>query len=336
MVLKENVSLREFNTFGIEAKARYMATLSQESNLEQTINGFQSKPSLLVLGGGSNVLFAHDYDGLVIKNNIVGRELIKEDTDYVWVKIGAGENWHQIVRWAIDNGWGGIENLSLIPGTVGAAPMQNIGAYGVELSSVFENLEAIDLENFKQTTFDAADCDFGYRYSVFKGPLKNRFMITRVVLRLNKRHGFNTSYGAVAQTLKEFGVKELTLKAVSDAIISIRESKLPNPNQIGNAGSFFKNPTVDNFQYNNLKTEYTNIPSYQTELGYKIPAGWLIEQCNWKGFRKGDIGVHKNQALVLVNYGNGKGQELVALSQDIQESVNLKFGIRLTPEVNII
>ncbi|GJM30520.1 MAG: UDP-N-acetylenolpyruvoylglucosamine reductase [Cyclobacteriaceae bacterium] len=337
MEIRENVSLKHLNTFGIDVKARYLAEIGEESEVKTTLNSYGTKPQLLILGGGSNVLFAGHFEGLIIKNNILGRELLKEDHDYVWVKLGAGENWHDIVLWAIENGWGGIENLSLIPGTVGAAPMQNIGAYGVEICSVFEKLEAIDLSTLKLRVFDANDCQFGYRHSVFKGALKNQYLITRVVLKLQKHPVFNTSYGAVSQTLKARGIKELTLRNISDAIISIRESKLPNPDTIGNAGSFFKNPTVDRNIYNNLKTAYANIPNYPTEDGLvKIPAGWLIEQCDWKGFRKGAIGVHKNQALVLVNYGGANGEDLVQLSKEIQSSVNAKFGIELTPEVNIV
>jgi len=336
MLIKENVSLKEFNTFGIEASARFMGELTDEGDLEKILKQFNLPLRLLILGGGSNVLFSGDFEGLVIKNNIFGRELLREDQEYVWVRLGAGENWHQVVLWAIHHGWGGIENLSLIPGTVGAAPMQNIGAYGVELCTVFERLEAIDLDTLKTESFETNDCQFGYRYSVFKGPLKNRYMITRVVLRLHKNPVFNTSYGAVAQTLDSQGIKELSLKAVSDAIISIRESKLPDPRQIGNAGSFFKNPTVSEAVFKNLKTAYTNIPSYPTVDGYKIPAGWLIEQCQWKGFRRGAIGVHKHQALVLVNHGGGQGKDLVELSFEIQESVDRKFGIKLAPEVNIV
>lgn len=335
MVVQENISLRELNSFGINVNARYLVSVKHERDLPNLIQKYDGP--LMILGGGSNILFACDYPGLIIKNNILGRKILKEDADAVWIRLGAGENWHQIVLWAIDHGWGGIENLSLIPGTVGAAPMQNIGAYGVELSSVFSELEAIDLHTGQSRNFNVAACDFGYRYSVFKGPLKNRYAITRVVLKLQKRPLFNTAYGAVSDTLKKMGVKELTIRDISNAIISIRQSKLPDPEKIGNAGSFFKNPSVDRKILYNLKTEYTNIPNYPTEEGLiKIPAAWLIEQCNWKGYRKGDIGVHKNQSLVLVNYGNAQGQELVQLSREIQQSVNKKFGIELTPEVNII
>ena len=335
MTVKEHVSLREYNTFGLDASARFLVTVLSESDITEILQ--ENIQPMMILGGGSNILFADDYPGLVIENKILGREILDEDTTSVRVRLGAGENWHQVVLWAIENGWGGIENLSLIPGTVGAAPMQNIGAYGVELSSVFSSLEAINLTTGESRVFEASDCDFGYRYSVFKGPAKGQYLITRVTLKLQKDPVFNTSYGAVANTLKEMGVTKLSLKDVSNAIIKIRQSKLPDPNDIGNAGSFFKNPTVPKEFFNNLKTEYTNIPSYPTEDNLiKIPAGWLIEQCNWKGFRDGDIGVHKQQALVLVNYGNAKGRDLLKLSVDIQDSVFQKFGIKLSPEVNVV
>ena len=338
MLVQQNVSLTQFNTFGLEVTAKQFATVNQESDITNLLGGSDiTNRSLLILGGGSNILFSGDFEGLVLKNSIMGREIVKEDQEYVWVRLGAGENWHQVVLWAIDHGWGGIENLSLIPGTVGAAPMQNIGAYGVELCSVFENLEAIELSTGHFKKFDAKDCDFDYRYSVFKGPLKGQFIITRVVLKLLKNPVHNISYGAVAQTLEEMAVEALTIRDISNAIIKIRESKLPNPEEIGNAGSFFKNPVVDNATFNILKSEYTNMPYYAMEEGLvKIPAGWLIEQCQWKGFRKGAIGVHHQQALVLVNYGGAQGQDLVALSKEIRASVSSKFGIELVPEVNVV
>ncbi len=338
MVIRQDVSLRNYNTFGIEVKASNMALVDQESDLSAILqNEAVDYRSILVLGGGSNILFSGDYQGMVLKNNILGRELLKEDSEYVWIRLGAGENWHRVVLWAIEQGWGGIENLSLIPGTMGAAPMQNIGAYGVEICSVFESLEAVELATGKLHKFTAAACDFGYRYSAFKGPFKGQFMITRVILRLRKQPIVNISYGAVAQTLEQMGVKQPTIRDISKAIIRIREQKLPDPEKIGNAGSFFKNPTIDREFYQTLKTEYTNIPSYPINDNLvKIPAAWLIEQCQWKGFRKGPIGVHKNQALVLVNHGGAQGPDLVQLSQEIQASVTSRFGIDLVPEVNIV
>ena len=337
MVINENVSLREFNTFGIDVSANYLVVIDHERNLQKALSEAKNSLSLLVLGAGSNILFAQNYPGLVLKNEILGKEILKEDKDYVWVRVGAGENWHQVVLWAIDQGWGGIENVSLIPGTAGAAPMQNIGAYGVELCTVFSHLEAVQLHNGKIRKFEIAECAFDYRYSAFKGPLKDQFIITRVVLKLQKSPTFNISYGAISQTLEDMGVKELTIRNISNAVISIRQSKLPDPVKLGNAGSFFKNPIVSKEVYHNLKTEYASMPSYPTEEGkVKIPAGWLIEQCKWKGFREGAVGVHENQALVLVNYGGARGNDLVHLADKIQNSINLKFGIELTPEVNII
>lgn len=338
MVIKQNVALRKFNTFGLNVRARYMAVAEHEDDTRKILREptYRTHP-FLILGGGSNLLFSGDYQGLVLKNNILGKDVVKQDHEFVWLRLGAGENWHQVVLWAIDHGWGGIENLSLIPGTVGAAPMQNIGAYGVELCSVFDNLESIELSSGSTKTFDTADCDFSYRYSVFKGPLKDQFIITRVVLKLRKHPVYNISYGAVAQTLEEMGVEKLSVRNISNAVIKIRESKLPDPEKIGNAGSFFKNPVVDRDFFNILKSEYTNIPYYHTDNGrVKIPAGWLIEQCDWKGFRRGSIGVHHKQALVLVNFGDAQGQDLVQLASEIQHSVQVKFGIKLDPEVNIV
>jgi len=338
MDVKQNISLRKFNTFGIDVNARYLAVIDHEKHLAKSVaEARRNSLPLLILGGGSNILFAQDYPGLILKNEILGKELLKEDHDHVWVRLGAGENWHEVVLWTIDNGWGGIENLSLIPGTVGAAPMQNIGAYGVEICTVFSKLEALHLETGTLRKFNTLDCQFGYRFSIFKGTLKDQFIITRVILKLSKNPSFNITYGAIAQTLNEMGVQELSINKISEAVIRIRQSKLPDPVNLGNAGSFFKNPVISKDLLYNLKTEYTNIPSYPAEGDLmKVPAGWLIEQCNWKGYRKGDIGVHNKQALVLVNYGQGQGNELVELAQDIQHSVNAKFGIKLTPEVNII
>ena len=338
MEIQHNVSLKRHNTFGIDVTAKALVEIGQESDIFPLLEGpgFSSH-SLLILGGGSNVLFSGDFDGLVVKNNILGREILKQDDDHVWVRLGAGENWHQVVLWAIENEWGGIENLSLIPGTVGAAPMQNIGAYGVELSSVFEYLEAVDLRNGQSARFNAENCEFGYRYSVFKGPLKGKYIITRVVLKLQKHPTFHVSYGAISQTLEELGVEQLSIREISKAVIKIRQSKLPDPEVIGNAGSFFKNPVVNQQVLNILKYEYANIPYYPAGNGSaKIPAGWLIEQCQWKGFRKGPIGVHHRQALVLVNYGGAQGNDLVDLSKEIRNSVSAKFGIELVPEVNIV
>ena len=257
--------------------------------------------------------------------------------EYALVKVGGGEVWHDFVMWSIENNLGGIENLSFIPGSVGAAPMQNIGAYGVEIKSVFEQLEAIEIDTLASKTFNNEACQFGYRYSIFKGELKGKYIITQVYFKLQKKHSFNTSYGAIEEELKNMGATTLSLKAVSQAVINIRESKLPNPQEIGNSGSFFKNPVITTKQFKELQKEFPNIVGYTVSKDEtKVAAGWLIDQAGWKGYRKGDAGIHKNQALVLVNYGNAKGEELVALSREVQQSVLNKFGIQLEPEVNII
>ena len=298
---------------------------------------------MLTLGGGSNILFTKNFDGLVLKNELKGIELVKEDEHHVYIKAAAGENWHQFVLHCINNDWAGVENLSLIPGNVGAGPMQNIGAYGVEIKDVFYSLEAFHLKEKKTVQFNIDDCAFGYRESVFKKKYKNEFVITSVVFRLNKQPKFNTSYGAIEQELEKMGVKQLSIKVISDAVISIRSSKLPNPEQIGNAGSFFKNPEIESAAFNLLHSKFPGIVGYKLHNdNVKLAAGWLIEQCGpqesvtWKGYREGDAGCHARQALVLVNYGNATGEEIYALSEKIIESVKENFSVSLEREVNII
>ena len=338
MLLESNFSLQPYNTFGIDVSAAQLLRVDSYKTIAEALQSPQvlTKP-LMVLGGGSNILFTSDYPGTILKNEIMGRELLREDSEYVWVQLGAGEDWHQVVLWAIEQGWGGIENLSLIPGTVGAAPMQNIGAYGVELSEVFESLQAVHLQSGELSEFNAEQCQFGYRYSIFKGAMKGQYMILSVTLRLTKHPKFNTSYGAVEQTLNDMGVAQLTLKDVSNAVIHIRESKLPDPQEIGNAGSFFKNPVIAEAQYQRLKQKFPDIPGYPNPpQGIKVPAGWLIEQCQWKGQRRGAVGVHQKQALVLVNHGGAKGEDIKQLAMDIKASVQREFEIELNPEVNII
>lgn len=335
--IENNVSLKSFNTFGIEAKSARFVAFKSTNELCEALDQLKSDEPLLVLGGGSNILLTKDFEGLVLKNELRGIELIREDDEHIWVKSMAGESWHHFVLNCIENNWAGVENLSLIPGTVGAAPMQNIGAYGIEIKDVFESLEAIEIESQKTKTFTSEECAFGYRESVFKTNFKGKYIITSVTFKLKKKPEFNTSYGAIQETLDAMGVKELSIKAVSDAVIQIRQSKLPDPAKIGNSGSFFKNPTIDNIDYEGLKAEYPNIPGYQQpENKIKVPAAWLIEQAGWKGKTFGEIGVHKNQPLVLVNYGKGKGEDIRNLAFEIQASVASKFGIELTPEVNII
>lgn len=342
MNIQENISLKKYNTFGIDARAAYFSPFKSVDELKEllafnkreTSNG---KRGTLILGGGSNILFTKNYSGLVLKNEIDGIEKVKEDDDCVYIKAGAGVNWHMLVLYCIENNWAGLENLSLIPGNVGASPMQNIGAYGVEIKDVFYSLEALHIEDGKIIVFDLNDCAFGYRESVFKRKCRNQFVITSVIYRLNKKPNFNTSYGAIEQELEKMNVKELSIRAISNAVINIRSSKLPNPAETGNAGSFFKNPEVDKAMFEQLKKGHPGIVGYPLESGHvKLAAGWLIEQCGWKGYRKGDAGCHSKQALVLVNYGNANGEEIFALSTAIIDSVKEKFSVVLEREVNII
>jgi UDP-N-acetylmuramate dehydrogenase len=348
MNFQENISLKKYNTFSIDASAKYFAGFNTLAELEEAIEFKKretrnEKPGTLILGGGSNILFIKNYDGLVLKNQITGIEKIDEDENYVYVKAGAGENWHQFVLYCIKNNLAGVENLSLIPGSVGASPMQNIGAYGTEIKDVFHSLEAFHLADKKIISFNAADCAFCYRESVFKGKYKNQFVITSVSFRLNKIPTYNTSYGAIQQELERMGVKQLSLQAVSQAVINIRSSKLPNPAEIGNAGSFFKNPEIDSRQFFELTKKYPGIVGYHLPNGnVKLAAGWMIEHSgpnegqSWKGFRKGDAGCHAKQALVMVNYGNANGDEIYSLSEQIIDSVNKKFGVLLKREVNVV
>jgi UDP-N-acetylmuramate dehydrogenase len=342
MQIQENISLKPYNTFGIDAKARYFATFKDIDELEELVTR-NSKLETLVLGGGSNILFTKDYNGLVLKNEITGIKVLHEEPEYVFVKVGGGQNWHSFVIHCINHNWAGVENLSLIPGCVGASPMQNIGAYGVELSSVFLSLEAFHLKEKKLVTFTAGDCEFGYRESVFKSKFKDQFVILNVTFRLKKHPVFHTSYGAIEQELEKMGVREFSIKAISDAVINIRTSKLPDPKVIGNAGSFFKNPSVSKEKFQELNSKFQGIIGHENVDGtVKLAAAWLIEQCgpehgtSWKGYRKGDTGCHANQALVLVNYGNAHGKEIYELSEAIRQSVKNKFDIILETEVNII
>ncbi len=342
MQIQENISLKGYNTFGIDTKARYFATFKETDELEELVT-HNSKPETLILGGGSNILLTSDYNGLVLKNEIAGIKVVHEEPEYVFVKAGAGENWHSFVMHCISHNWAGVENLSLIPGCVGASPMQNIGAYGIELSDVFLSLEAFHLNEKKLVTFTAADCEFGYRESVFKNKFKEQFVILNVTFRLRKHPIFHTSYGAIEKELEKMGVKELSIKAISDAVINIRSSKLPMPKDIGNAGSFFKNPEITNNQYSMINNQFPGAIGHPLPNGnVKLFAGWLIEQCGpqesvtWKGYRKGDAGCHAKQALVLVNYGNAKGKEIYDLSEEILQSVKEKFGVVLEREVNMI
>jgi len=339
MQIQENISLKPYNTFGINATAKYFASFSSTDDLHELF-AFNAKNNLnnpLILGGGSNILLTRDLNGLVALNQLKGIDVVQQDAENIYVKANAGENWHSFVLYCIQNNFAGVENLSLIPGSVGASPMQNIGAYGVEIKDVFHELEAYSIEDKKLVSFNNNDCEFGYRESVFKRKYKDKFIITSVTYRLNKVPVFNTSYGAIQQELEKMGVQELSIAAISQAVINIRKSKLPDPVEIGNAGSFFKNPTVPKEKFETLKQKYPNIVGYAVNNEQvKLAAGWLIEQCGWKGYRKGDAGCHAKQALVLVNYGNAKGSEIYDLSTEILQSVEDKFGVMLEREVNII
>jgi UDP-N-acetylmuramate dehydrogenase len=338
MTIQQNVSLKPYNTFGIDVKAHYFVEVSKKSELLEALHEKTfSMNKRMILGGGSNVLFTKDYDGVVIKVNLKGIKKTKENDDFVWVKAGAGESWHDLVLYSIENNWGGIENLSLIPGSVGAAPLQNIGAYGVELKDTLHEVKALNILANEIHVFDKNDCQFGYRDSIFKNAAKDKYVILSITLKLAKKPQFHTEYGAIQETLATNGITEPTVKAISDAVISIRKSKLPNPAEIGNAGSFFKNPEIPISHFNQLKIAYHDIPSYPINAQtVKVPAGWLIEKAGWKGFREGDVGVHVKQALVLVNYGNGTGQQIKDLSEKIKKSIFEKFKIQLQTEVNII
>jgi UDP-N-acetylmuramate dehydrogenase len=339
MNFQENINLRPYNTFGIEAYAKYFISFHSVNEFEEMFSNpeLQTLNRKLILGGGSNLLFTQNFDGLVMKNEITGIEIMKEDEDFIYVKAGAGENWHQFVLYCLQNNYAGVENLSLIPGNVGASPMQNIGAYGVEIKDIFQELEAFHLGDKAIERFSLQDCEFGYRESVFKRKYKNQFAITSVTYRLRKRPVFNTSYGAIQQELDSMGVKELSIQAISQAVINIRSSKLPDWKVIGNAGSFFKNPQIPNDQYKALKEQFPSIVAFPVDAQHtKLAAGWLIEQCGWKGYRKGDAGCYPKQALVLVNYGNAKGKEILELSEQIIKSVKEKFGVELEREVNVV
>lgn len=336
-MILENTSLKPYNTFGIDVKASYLGRFSSVGELQEALEQM-SNQELLVLGGGSNVLFVRErFDGCVLLNEIKGFDVVEETNDWVIVRSGAGEIWHEFVLTCIEHGFCGIENLSLIPGSVGASPMQNIGAYGVEIKDVFEKLEAYHIESGEVQTFSKEECEFGYRESVFKRKLKGQYIITSVCFRLAKNSAVNTSYGVIAAELEKEGIVNPTMKDVSNAVIAIRKSKLPDPKEIGNAGSFFKNPVVDISLLEKILTQYPTAPNYPaTEGSVKLAAGWLIEQTGWKGKTLGHYGVHTLQALVLVNYQGATGQEIYDLSTSIIADVKEKFGVELEREVNII
>jgi UDP-N-acetylmuramate dehydrogenase len=328
-------SLKAYNTFGLDAYSKGIISINNEQDLFDFL--VQGLSPAKILSGGSNILITQDIDAYILKNNIKGIEIIDEDSDHVIVKVGAGESWHQFVMWALSHNLGGVENLSLIPGSVGAAPMQNIGAYGVEQESVFHSLNAVDMVRGIRKTFFKDECQFGYRESVFKNELKDTYFITHVNYILSKRnHTIKVDYGAIKEVLVNHGITHPTIRDISDAVIEIRQSKLPDPKKIGNAGSFFKNPVIPVGQYLELKSLYPAMPSYPVDEEYvKVPAGWLIERAGMKGFTQGAIGVHKLQALVLVNYGGGQGIDIWNLALEIKSKVMDKFNINIHPEVNI-
>ena len=334
--LLENYSLKKHNTFGIEARAGYFFEFDNQDEIQE----FLTKNNIidtqyLILGGGSNLLFTNNFDGLILHPNIKGIDVVEEDGKSVLLRVGANEDWDEFVGWCVDHNYGGVENLSRIPGVVGASPIQNIGAYGVEVKEVIEKVEAISIENKNNVVFSNAHCKFNYRTSVFKNEYKNLFIITHVQFRLQKQPKFQLHYESVSKELEAYN--EINLKNIREVVIKIRENKLPDPEKLGNAGSFFKNPVVNKKKAPQLKSEYKNLPTYfVNDFEIKLAAAWLIEQCDWKGKRFGDAGVHKDQALVLVNYGNAKGTDILKLANNICKSVLFKFGIKLETEVNVI
>ena len=338
MNIIENYPLLKLNTFGVDVKAKYFISINTVNELiELTKTKVFKDLQLLILGGGSNILFTKDFDGLVILNNIKGKEIIDQTQESIFLKIGAGENWHELVMYTVDNGWGGIENLSLIPGNTGTAPMQNIGAYGVEIKETFVELEALEISSGNIVKFNNSDCEFGYRESVFKNKIKNQYIILNITIELKKNPVINVNYGDVKTILENQNIKNPSIKDVSNAIIRIRQSKLPDPKIIGNSGSFFKNPIVSLNELELIKKKFPNVVSYKIkENEFKIAAGWMIERAGWKGKKFNNYGVHENQALVLVNYGLANGMEIFDFSEKIILDIKEKFGIILEREVNII
>ena len=338
MDIIENYSLKLYNTFGIEAKAKYFADVSTINDLRKVLVFRRQKDlPILFIGGGSNMLFVDNFPGIVLKLNLKGIEILKEDNDYVYVKSQGSENWHHFVEWTLEHDFGGLENLSLIPGNVGTAPMQNIGAYGVEVKDYIVEVQTLELETGNERIFTNEECHFGYRESIFKNELRGKYVLVAVTFKLTKQnHQLHVDYGAIKTELDSEQIINPTIQDISRAVIKIRESKLPDPSQIGNSGSFFKNPVISNDEFAEIEKNHPQIAHYKTDSGIKIAAGWLIEQAGWKGKRFGDAGVHDKQALVLVNYGNATGKEIYDLSEQIIEDVKAKYGVTLEREVNII
>lgn len=337
MEITRDVSLKKLNTFGIDVSAKYFVEVSSIVELRTLIATSEFRNNeRLILGGGSNILFTKNWDGIIVKNNLFGKDIIEESENVVRVRIMSGENWHEAVMWATENGWSGIENLALIPGTVGATPVQNIGAYGVEIKETIETVGVVDLATAEEKEFTESECKFGYRDSIFKNEAKGKYFITYVILKLSKTPNLRTDYGAIKSQLAEMGIDVPNLANIRDAVIAIRRSKLPDPAVIGNAGSFFKNPIVSQSEFEKLAATYPEIPHFETVEGIKIPAGWLIEQAGWKGKRLGNVGVHEKQALVIVNHGDASGEEVKNLAYAVIDSVKEKFDIQLEPEVTIL
>lgn len=337
MNIQNNISLKTYNTFGLDVLARHFVSVSTLPELKSVLK-LKEYPEKLILGGGSNMLPTKDIDALVIHINLKGISIISNANSSVLVKVEAGENWHEFVLWCLDNDFGGLENLSLIPGNVGTAPIQNIGAYGVELKDNFISCEALNLETLELENFNNSDCNFGYRNSIFKQEVKGKYIITSVVFKLSRtQHKLHTNYGAIKTELETHQITEPTIQDISRAVIAIRESKLPNPKEIGNSGSFFKNPVISNEDFNRLLKNFPEAPSYPvSDTEVKVPAGWLIETAGFKGKTFGAYGVHKKQALVLVNYGNARGEDILALSKLIQKTIYRIFNISIEAEVNIL
>jgi len=335
MNIQQNISLENYNTFGIDVTAKRFISVDSVYQLQQLL---KTEKDIFLISGGSNMLLTKDIKKLVVHIDIKGISIDKEDEDFVYLTVNAGENWHEFVLFCVDNNYGGIENLSLIPGNVGTCPIQNIGAYGVEVKDTITKVEAIEIESQKLVSFSNAECNFGYRNSIFKNEVKGNYVISAVSFKLTKKnHQLNTSYGAIETELVSKNIKNPSLKNISDAVIVIRKSKLPDPKEIGNSGSFFKNPVISEMLFVELQEEYPNIPSYKiSETEVKIPAGWLIEKAGFKGKRFGNNGVHEKQALVLVNYGNATGEQIYQLAKKIQETILKQFRISLEIEVNII
>ena len=338
MEIKENHPLKKYNTFGVDVVARYFADIRGDDQIVEVLNSdYHKRIPKLILNGGSNILFTKDFDGLVLKISTGGIELIEDNHDHVLIKANAGTDWDEFVTYCVENDWAGLENLSMIPGNVGAAPIQNIGAYGVEQKDCFHELEAIEIATGRKSVFARHACCFGYRDSIFKRNLKGKYIISSVTYKLSKYPDFNIKYGSIGQELKNMDVKHISIRSVNEAVRRVRASKIPSPEEIGNAGSFFKNPVIDKSKYYKLTNNYPEIVAYPVDkTHYKIAAGWLIDSLGWKGKRRGDAGVWHSQALVLVNYGNATGQQIFELASDIKKSVSDAYGIDLEMEVNVI